>query len=153
MDHILEHVELEKFEDYDANSRFTEVLRLLEFGDTQIIKEVERRCSFVTGYDPRHLAKLRIVRPGTHKGMCNRGNGTHVIYVSLREQEEVCFPQVGCRFLLSKGDALRWSNVLGSDTEGLRTEDLRVKRFHSVNAIGLEVHFHMNAIREQQNID
>jgi len=91
------------------------------------------------------------VRPGTQKGMCNRGNGTHVVYVSLSEHEEVSFPQIGCRFLLRKGDALRWSNVVGSDTEGWGTEDLRVKRFHSVNTIGLEVHFHPNPIREQQS--
>lgn len=133
----------------------TQTLRHLPFEATPTVLSVEGRMVAVSGEPLDNLAQLRIVRPSTEEGLCNRGCGKHSIYVCLRGHEEVFFPRLGLRFILAPGDALSWPNVnfeTGSAREEMRT--YRVHRYENgaESAIGLDAYFHDNPLRAQQKV-
>mmetsp|Transcript_106788 Transcript_106788/g.297243 ORF Transcript_106788/g.297243 Transcript_106788/m.297243 type:complete len:453 (-) Transcript_106788:230-1588(-) len=64
--------------DADAGGPYsagTLTLRSLCFTETSEVQEVERRLAATAGLGLSYLGPLRIVRPGTQLGLCNRGCG------------------------------------------------------------------------------
>lgn len=132
-----------------------QTVRILDFAASPIVEAVECRMVAVANEPLDHLAKLRIVRPGTEQGLCNRGCGKHMVYICLSQQDEVFFPRIGIRFQLSRGDALCWTNV-NFDT-GFAREDMRTYRMHRSEggaepAMGIDGYFHDNPLRAQQKL-
>jgi len=131
----------------------TQTLCIVEDGGSNALELMEARMCAVAGYSLPHLARLRIVRPGTRVGLCNRGSGHAALYACLGEREEVLYPKLGLRLVLRSGDALVWSNVTPDEETGRVVEDLRVVRAHTCvdrRAIGVDAFFHENPVREQQ---
>lgn len=113
------------------------------------MEALERRLCAVGGFPLEHLAQLRIVRPGSRPERCNRGCGPKSGYICLSESDEVLFPRLGMRLVLRCGDLIMWPNAVMSGGESL--EDTRTLRYHlSPDALGLDVFFHDNPLREQQ---
>lgn len=136
----------------------TQTLCLLEVEQTPLVKAIENRLATTAGLSLKYLARLRIVRPGTRVGLCNRGCGPKSAYVCLSDRDEVFFTRLCMRLVLQRGDLLMWPNV---DWEtGQPMEDVRTMRKHvaessggdqaDLAAIGLDVFFHDNPVREQQ---
>lgn len=136
----------------------TEVLRTLDAEETSTVEAIECRLSACAGLSLGSLARLRVVRPGTQTGLCNRGCGPKSGYVCLCDSEEVLFVHLGLRLVLRRGDALFWPNVDWST--GKAVEDLRTLRKHlglgatgeAEGTVGLDVFFHDGPVRDQQKL-
>eukprot|EP00929_Paragymnodinium_shiwhaense_P021252 TRINITY_DN13911_c0_g1_i1.p1 TRINITY_DN13911_c0_g1~~TRINITY_DN13911_c0_g1_i1.p1 ORF type:complete len:467 (+),score=91.33 TRINITY_DN13911_c0_g1_i1:84-1484(+) len=119
-------------------------------GQDDMVAAVEGRFCAVAGRLPSHLAALRMVKPGTGMGLCNRGCGSDSAYVCLSDQDEVFFPKLGLRLLLRAGEAIIWPNIQWGDDDR-QVEDWRTMRVHlNPDAIGLDAFWHDNPLREQQ---
>mmetsp|Transcript_110485 Transcript_110485/g.330528 ORF Transcript_110485/g.330528 Transcript_110485/m.330528 type:complete len:458 (+) Transcript_110485:114-1487(+) len=129
----------------------TLTVRVLSPGDAPLVDTVERRLAATAGLGLAYLGSLRIVRPGTQPGLCNRGCGPKSAYVCLSDEEEVLFTRLGMRLVMRKGDAIMWPNV---DWEtGQAVEDIRTLRVHlpgETPHLGMDAYFHDNPLREQQ---
>lgn len=128
----------------------TETLRIFEAQETPTVTSVELRLCAVTAHDLNHMTRLRLVRPGTQLGMCNRGPGTYSAYICLSERDEIFFPHLGWRLVLQKGDMLAWANIqFGKEVS---YEDLRTQRVHvgQAPAVGLDAFYLDNPVRAQQ---
>lgn len=155
VEHILEYANGVTIQPKGPFKEGTQAIAHLPFEATPMVQGIEVRMVAMTGEPLDNLAKLRIVRPGLQDGLCNRGCGKHVVYVCLGKEEEVFFPRLGIRFLLTAGDALSWTNV-NWDT-GLAREEMRTLRLHrSENSpeslIGIDGYFHDNPLRAQQKV-
>lgn len=127
----------------------TQTLCTISDPDSPVLQAVEHRLAAAGGLAVNHLASLRVVRPGTRGERCNRGCGPKSGYICLGESDEVLFPRLGMRLLLRSGDMLMWPN--SAATSGELLEDVRTVRCHlQPDAIGLDVFFHDNPLREQQ---
>lgn len=134
----------------------SQTIAQLPFADTSIVEAVELRLCSVTGEPLDNLAMLRLVRPGKQEGLCNRGCGKYSAYVCLCKEEELYFPRLGIRFVLTAGDALSWTNV--NFSTGACQEDMRTVRLHRSTGngpeqlIGIDAYFHDNPLRAQQKV-
>jgi len=137
----------------------TRVLRVLGAAETPTVEAIETRISGTVGINIKFLARLRVVRPGTVQGLCNRGCGPKSCYICLSERDEVFFYSLGVRIVLSRGDCIYWQNNEWVD-EGatLPTEDLRTMRMHlrdqdgNQPALGIDAFFHDFPVRIQQTL-
>eukprot|EP00913_Durusdinium_trenchii_P012912 g12125.t2 len=80
--------------------RGTQTLRIIDFEETEVVKEVEERLVATGG-----------ASASQPPGLCNRGCGPKSAFICLSESDEVFFYRLGLRLKLQKGDALLWPNV------------------------------------------
>lgn len=133
-------------------STSTQLLHLIDAGATPMVQEVEQRIVAAAQDQPlAHLARLRIVRPGTEVGLVDRGRGKSAVFISLTSRQDVFFPYVGVRIELGPGDGIVIPNVEWST--GKASEDLRTLRIHlkvgDEELLGIDAHFDDNPIRDQ----
>lgn len=155
VEHILEYANGVTIRPSGPFQEGTQTVAQLPFACSPTIEKVELRMCACTGEPLANLAMLRIVRPGTKEGLCNRGCGKHSVYVCLSAEEEVYFPRLGIRFMLNAGDALQWPNV--NFETGLAREEMRTGRLHRHESgagvhIGIDAYFHDNPLRAQQKV-
>lgn len=136
-------------------------LHQFDFAASPTIAAIENRCCLCVddilldhGINVNNLAKLRVVRPATELGLCDRGCGKVNIYVCLGKADEVFLPRLGLRFILGPGDALSIPSV--NFETGLAREEMRTVRVHRVQdgeepPIGLNCFFHDDPVRLTQN--
>lgn len=155
VEHVLEYANGVTIQPSGPFAQGTQTIAQLPFEWSTMGTAIEVRMVAVTGEPLDNLAQLRIVRPGVREGLCNRGCGKHCVYVCLSKEEEVFFPRLGIRFVLTAGDALTWSNV-NWDT-GMAREEMRTLRQHrsengAESLIGMDAYFHDNPLRAQQKV-
>mmetsp|Transcript_67254 Transcript_67254/g.105891 ORF Transcript_67254/g.105891 Transcript_67254/m.105891 type:complete len:475 (+) Transcript_67254:54-1478(+) len=152
--HIMDKVRDIKISPSGPFAKGTQMIHQFEFAATEEIEAIESRCTAVIGESLDNLAKLRVVRPGTEFGLCNRGCGKYHIYVCLSEADEVFFPRLGIRFQMVAGDAISIPNA--NFATGMSREEMRTVRVHrfdeSAPVIGLDCYFHDNPLRAQQKV-
>jgi len=156
VDHILELTRTSGVGRKQASHFGSDLLGLLQAGQTPMLESVEIRLAAVGGLSLSHMARLRVVQPSREAGLCNRGCGPKSLFVCLSDVDDVLFPSLGLMLRLRRGDAITWPNI---DWEtGKAVEDIRTIRRHlgdtagGSHAVGLEVHFHDNPVREQQQL-
>jgi len=157
VEHFLEQArncDLSKVRLQGAFPETTQTLKVLEAEGTPTILSVEQRLEAISSSPLDYLARLRIVRPGTQHGLCNRGCGHTSLYICLSQQDELFFPRMGLRFKMRSGDLLLWKNL--DFSTGAAAEDFRTIRVHrgqsdtDAPVFGLDAFFHDNPIRVQQ---
>mmetsp|Transcript_83531 Transcript_83531/g.259481 ORF Transcript_83531/g.259481 Transcript_83531/m.259481 type:complete len:458 (+) Transcript_83531:64-1437(+) len=129
----------------------TRTMRVMSLEDMPFVEAIEKRLAATAGLGLAYLGSLRVVRPGTQPGLCNRGCGPKSAYVCLSDDDEILFTRLGMRVVMRKGDAIMWPNV---DWEtGQAVEDIRTLRVHlpgRTPRVGLDAYFHDNPLRDQQ---